>query len=55
LRCRLYIPQSLRHYATSRKVAGSRPGEMNGFFPIYIILPAALGPEVYSASDRNIF
>jgi hypothetical protein len=23
------------------------------FFSIYLILPAALGPGVYSASDRN--
>jgi hypothetical protein len=26
---------------------------VNTFFSIYIILPAALGPGVYSASDRN--
>jgi hypothetical protein len=25
----------------------------NFFFPIYLILPAALGPEVHSASNRN--
>jgi hypothetical protein len=29
--------------------AGSRPDEVNEFFPIYLIL----GPGVYSASDRN--
>jgi hypothetical protein len=29
----------LRHYATSRKVVGSRPDEEN-----YVILPAALRP-----------
>jgi hypothetical protein len=23
------------------------------FFSVYLILPAALGPEVYSASNRN--
>jgi hypothetical protein len=39
--------------ATSRKVAGSRPDEMNGFFSSYLILLAALGPGVYSASNRN--
>jgi hypothetical protein len=43
----------LRHCATSWKVAGSRPDEVNYFFSIYLILPAALGPGVYSASDIN--
>jgi hypothetical protein len=43
----------LRHYATSRNVVGSRPDEVNGFFSIYIILPASLGPGAYSASNRN--
>jgi hypothetical protein len=42
----------LRHYATIRKVAGSRPHKVNGVL-IYLILPAALGPGVYSASNRN--
>jgi hypothetical protein len=41
----------LRHYYTSRKVACSRPNEVN--FYTYLILPAALGPGVYSASNRN--
>jgi hypothetical protein len=41
----------LMHSATSRKVAGSRPDEVK--FSIYLILPAALGPAVYSASNRN--
>jgi hypothetical protein len=41
----------LRHYATNRKVAGSIPDEVN--FKIYLILPAALVPAVYSASNRN--
>jgi hypothetical protein len=35
-----------------RKVAGSRPGEVK-FLSIYLILPAALGPGVYSATNRN--
>jgi hypothetical protein len=35
----------------SRKVAGSRPDEVK--FYIYLILPAALGPGAYSASNRN--
>jgi hypothetical protein len=43
----------LRHYATSRKVKGSRLDEVNAFFPIYLILPAALSRGVYSASNRN--
>jgi hypothetical protein len=43
----------LRDYATSRKVAGSSPDEVIGFFSIDVILPAALGPGVYSASNRN--
>jgi hypothetical protein len=43
----------LRHYAASRKVAGSKPNEVNEFFSIYLILLAALNPEVHSASNRN--
>jgi hypothetical protein len=30
-----------------------RPVEVNEFFSIYLILPAALGPGVYPASNRN--
>jgi hypothetical protein len=41
----------LRHYATNWKVSVSIPDEVN--FKIYLILPAALGPGVYSASNRN--
>jgi hypothetical protein len=33
--------------------AGSRPDEVNAFFSIYLILPAALGPGVHSAYNRN--
>jgi hypothetical protein len=43
----------MRGYATSQKVAGSSPDEVIGFFSIDLILPAALGPGVYSASNRN--
>jgi hypothetical protein len=43
----------LRHYATSRKVAGSSLNEINDFFSIYLIFPAALGPGADSASNRN--
>jgi hypothetical protein len=35
------------------KVEGSRLDEANEFFSIYLILPAALGPGVHSASNRN--
>jgi hypothetical protein len=37
----------------SRKVTGLRPEEVNDFFSIYLILPAALGPGVYSASELS--
>jgi hypothetical protein len=47
------VPQWLSHYATSRKVVGSRPDEVNGFFPNYLILLTAPGPGVHSASNRN--
>jgi hypothetical protein len=43
----------LRHYVTSRKVAGSRPDEVNEFSSISLILPVALGPGVYSTSNRD--
>jgi hypothetical protein len=42
-----------RHYATSRKVAGLIPDEVIGFISIDLTLPAALGPGVYSVSNRN--
>jgi hypothetical protein len=42
----------LRHYATSRKVAGSSTDEVD--FSIYVVLPAALWSYgVDSASNRN--
>jgi hypothetical protein len=45
---------SLGHYATSRNAEGSKPDEINDFFfSIYLILPAAIDPGVYSASDIN--
>jgi hypothetical protein len=47
----LYYYCLMRHYATNRKVAGSIPDEV--ISQIYLILPAALGPGVYSASNRN--
>jgi hypothetical protein len=42
-------PRARGSYATNRKVAGSRPDEEN--FSIYLIIPAALGPGVYSYSN----
>jgi hypothetical protein len=50
----LTVPCSwLRHCATSRKFAGSRPDELKDFFLIYLTLPATLGPVVYTATNRN--
>jgi hypothetical protein len=41
-------------HATSRNVTGSRPDEeINFLSSVYLILPAALDPRVYSASNRN--
>jgi hypothetical protein len=37
----------------NQNVEGSRSDEVNELFSIYLILPAALDPEVYSASNRN--
>jgi hypothetical protein len=45
------VAQWLRHCATNWKVAGFIPDEV--IFYIYLILLAALGPGVYSASNRN--
>jgi hypothetical protein len=43
-------------HATSWKVADSSPDEVITFFSsIYMILPAAISPGVYSASNRNKF
>jgi hypothetical protein len=39
--------------ATSWKVADSSPGEVIEFFLIDLILPAALGLGLYSASNGN--
>jgi hypothetical protein len=30
-----------------------RPDEVNGFFPIYLILPASAGPGVHSAFNTT--
>jgi hypothetical protein len=40
-------------FSTRRKVAGSRLDEVIFFLSIYLILPAALGQGVHSASNRN--
>jgi hypothetical protein len=47
------VPRFEQLTSEMRKVAGSRPDEVNEFFSIYLTLPAALGPGVYSASKRN--
>jgi hypothetical protein len=39
--------------AASWKVAGSKPDEVKIFLSIYLILLAALGSGVYSASNKN--
>jgi hypothetical protein len=42
------------HVYISRKFEGSRPDDVfESFFLIYLILSAALGPGVYSTSNRN--
>jgi hypothetical protein len=41
------------HSTVPYKVAGSMPDEVNKFFLINLILPAALGPGAFSASERN--
>jgi hypothetical protein len=43
----------VEEYGTSRKVGGSILDEAIEYFSIDLILPAALGPGVYSASGRN--
>jgi hypothetical protein len=47
------VEKWLRYYATSRKVEGSKRNEVDELLSIYLILPAALSPGVYSASKRN--
>jgi hypothetical protein len=43
----------LGHCATSWKTAGSTPDGGGRILSIYLLLQAALGPGVYSASNRN--
>jgi hypothetical protein len=43
-----------RHYATNRQVLGSTTDVVIHFLSICVILPAALGPGVYPASDIDI-
>jgi hypothetical protein len=40
------------HNITSQKVLGSRPNEATEIFSIYLILAAAQGSGVYSASKE---
>jgi hypothetical protein len=46
------VAQWLRHYATTRKVAGSRSDEVNEFSSFYLILPAVLTEK--STRSREI-
>jgi hypothetical protein len=49
-----HIRSWLRRNATSWKVADSSPHDVIDFLlSTYLILPAALSPGVYSASNRN--
>jgi hypothetical protein len=43
----------LRHCATSRKVAGSIPDGVSGFFSLPLFFRPQYGPGVNSASNRN--
>jgi hypothetical protein len=42
-----------RHYATSRKVAGSIPDEVTEFFDLSDLSKPQYGPGVDSVSNRN--
>jgi hypothetical protein len=46
------VAKWLKHSATSRRVACARPDEVNYFFLIYLILPAALNSGVHSACKK---
>jgi hypothetical protein len=43
----------LTRYAVSWKFVGSRSDETTELLSVCLILPAALGPRIYSASNRN--
>ena len=47
------VAQWLRCCATNRKVAGSIPAGVNGFFIDVKYFPSHYGPGVDSASNRN--
>jgi hypothetical protein len=44
----------LRHYATSRKVAGSISDEVIGFFSVYLMLPVKDEKRDVLADSHNI-
>ena len=48
-----YMAQWLRCCATNRKVAGSIPAGVNGFFIDFKCFRSHYGPGVDSASNRN--
>jgi hypothetical protein len=47
------VPQWLRCCATNRKVAGSNPASVSGFFTDIKFFRSHYGPGVHSASNRN--
>ena len=47
------VAQQLRRCATNRKVAGSIPANVTGFFIDIISLRSHYSPGVHSASNRN--
>jgi len=49
----IYSDPSIRCYATNRKVAGSIPASVSGFFIDIKSFRSHYGPEVDSASNRN--
>jgi hypothetical protein len=46
---------AIMYYATSQKIGVSRPNVVNEFVSIHLMVPAALGPGVYSASNINVY
>jgi hypothetical protein len=43
----------IKNYATNLKIADSRAEEVNEFVSFCLTLPAARGPRVHSAPNRN--
>jgi hypothetical protein len=49
-----YLSSHEMYVVVKALCAGSRPDEVNEFFSIYLILPAALSPGVHAESNRII-